>query len=166
MYLPLWGLYLKLRRFWRPAVVAEGRLYRSAQMPPSRMAKACATLGVRTVIDLRRQADKAARERVALEGVGVRHVHLVSNQTPRAEVIETFLRIMDDPANLPVLTHCTHGIGRTGVLAAVYRMEYEGWSNEDARREAQRIGGFQSFRPEASKGAFVLRYAPRKAKQS
>ena len=34
---------------------------------------------------------------------------------------------MDDPDSYPVLIHCNAGLNRTGVMVAVYRMEYQGW---------------------------------------
>jgi hypothetical protein len=58
----------------------------------------------------------------------------------RPQAIERFLAIMDDPANYPVLIHCKAGLHRTGVMAAVYRMEYEGWSPAEALREMKEHG--------------------------
>lgn len=160
-FLDMWGIYLRWFGCYRVVPVAEGRLYRSTQMPPRKMAEACQRGGVRTVIDLRRQVEWAARERDALAEVGVRHVHLVSRQVPGPDVVARFLEIMDDRANHPALIHCKHGIGRTGCLMAVYRIEYEGLEPESARREAKRIGGFQSFGVGRPKGDFILNYAAR-----
>ena len=147
---------------YRLSAVAEGRLYRAAEMPSEKLAATCVRLGVRTVIDFRRQKDKAAAERKALGKVGVGYVHLPSNQVPEQDVVNAFLKIMDDPKRLPALIHCTHGVGRTGVFSAIYLIEYEGWDNERARRESQRLGGMSSFGKGKPKGRFVLEYAPRK----
>ena len=162
-FLDMWGIYLRWFGCYRVTPIAEGRLYRSTQMPPHKMAEVCRRVGVRTVIDLRRQVDWAEQEREALAEVGVRHVHLVSRQVPDDAVVARFLEIMDEPANHPVLIHCKHGIGRTGCLMAVYRMEYAGLDPESARREAKRIGGFQSFGVGRPKGDFILNYRPRQA---
>ena len=35
----------------------------------------------------------------------------------------------------PVLIHCNAGLNRTGVMVAVYRMEYQGWSRAEAFRD-------------------------------
>ena len=59
----------------------------------------------------------------------------------RPKVIDDFLKLCDDPANYPILIHCMAGLHRTGILTAVYRMEYEGWSVADAVREL-RANGF------------------------
>jgi len=57
--------------------------------------------------------------------------------------------------------HCHDGIGRTGAFVALYRMEYQGWPNERARREAVVWPGYSSFDKDQRKGKFVLGYTPR-----
>jgi hypothetical protein len=63
---------------------------------------------------------------------------LVPQQRPRA--IDRFLALMDDRDNYPVLIHCRAGLHRTGVMTAVYRMEYDGWSPQQAIRELKANG--------------------------
>lgn len=162
LVLAAWGPFLNRLLDYRFQVVSEGKLYRSAEMPPDELARRCRRLGIRTVIDFRKPGGDVDAERAALARGGVRHVHLPSKQVPKPEVVRGFLEVMDDPANLPALLHCTHGVGRTGVLSAVFRMEYEGWSNDRARREAQRLGGIKSFRKDKPKGRFLLNYTPRR----
>jgi hypothetical protein len=40
---------------------------------------------------------------------------------------------MDNKDNYPVLIHCYHGTGRAEMYSALYRIEYENFTNEDAR---------------------------------
>ena len=47
---------------------------------------------------------------------------------------------MDNPDNYPVLIHCFAGIHRTGAFCAIYRMEYEGWTNAEAIEELRACG--------------------------
>ena len=54
---------------------------------------------------------------------------------PADENVHRFLAIMADPKNHPVLIHCYRGVHRTGTYGAIYRMERQGWSNEDAIEE-------------------------------
>ena len=54
--------------------------------------------------------------------------------------MKQFRAVMDDPCNYPVLMHCFAGIHRTGAFCAVYRMEYEHWTNEEALAELRRHG--------------------------
>ena len=69
---------------------------------------------------------------------------------------------MDDKSNYPVLIHCYHGIGRAQVYSAVYRIEYEGWSNEEARQKAAFPVTFSSFDNGTPKGEFLKSYISRK----
>jgi hypothetical protein len=46
-------------------------------------------------------------------------------------------------------------------MSAIYRMEYQRWDNERARREANLLGGMQSFNRDIEKGRFLLDYMPR-----
>jgi protein tyrosine/serine phosphatase len=58
----------------------------------------------------------------------------------RPPAIDRFLALMDDPATYPVLLHCRAGLHRTGVMVAVYRMEYEGWTREQVMAEMKAHG--------------------------
>lgn len=49
--------------------------------------------------------------------------------------LEAFYRLVDDPANHPIVVHCMGGRHRTGTLSALYRLEYDRWPVEDALRE-------------------------------
>jgi protein-tyrosine phosphatase len=63
---------------------------------------------------------------------------LIPEQRPRA--IDQFLSVLDDPATYPVLIHCRAGLHRTGIMTAIYRMEYQGWSREQAIAELKENG--------------------------
>src|SRR5260370_17386827 len=69
--------------------------------------------------------------------LGVRYVFLGPDLISRKRLphdrppaIDRFLALMDDPQTYPVLLHCRAGLHRTGVMVAVYRMEYQVWSHE------------------------------------
>ncbi len=152
--------------------VLPGELYRSSEVSPEGLARLAQKQGIRTVIDLRTMdSDKYDPEDIfqeaqALRSVGVRHVNLSTGQTPDMETVDRFLEILDDPGNRPVLIHCYHGVGRTGLFVALYLMEYAGYSNDEAihnvsRYFTLRIGGRQGFSPQSNKGAFLLEYEPR-----
>ena len=76
-----------------------------------------------------------------------------------------------DQVEKPVLVHCQHGEGRSVMLCAVYRMQHEGWSNQQAFDATARLPeslrflnhwfpGLRRFRENDSKGQFVLHYHP------
>jgi protein tyrosine/serine phosphatase len=54
--------------------------------------------------------------------------------------VKTFLGVLLDPAKKPVFFHCAQGQDRTGTMCAVYRMEIEGWKNDEAFAEMQHFG--------------------------
>ena len=54
--------------------------------------------------------------------------------------MQTFLRVMSDPRNYPVLVHCFGGVHRAGAYTALYRMEFERWTNEQALAEMKAMG--------------------------
>jgi tyrosine-protein phosphatase SIW14 len=144
--------------------VAPGALYRSGQLTADGFRDAVDRLGIRCVVNCQNEVpgeDLFADPRVALSfwdrhtvresalcrDLGVKYVHLEPDLRPdrtdpaaRPEVIERFLAVLDDPANRPVLLHCKAGLHRTGVLAAVYRMEYEGWDPLAALTELKAHG--------------------------
>jgi protein tyrosine phosphatase (PTP) superfamily phosphohydrolase (DUF442 family) len=153
-YLVLWA---ETGRF---IVVQEGKLYRSAEMSAEKLADLCREHGIRTVVDFRKEGPKTEKEAGTLEKAGVRYVHLPTEQLPGPGVVEGFLSVMSEEENLPVLIHCEHGVGRTGLHAAVYRIEFQGWSNNQARWEAMLLSGFDSFQEDTPKGRFVEEYVP------
>ena len=157
---------------YRLETSVKGALYQSGAMPPERMAAVAKRLGLRTVIDLRTYVngqdstnttplqDIDAEDR-ALAAVGVRHIHLPTGQVPSAATVARFLAVVDRPENRPALIHCYHGIGRTELFVAVYRMEYEGWSNQRARAATRFFLPGSSFSGFSEKGRFLMTYQPR-----
>jgi protein tyrosine phosphatase (PTP) superfamily phosphohydrolase (DUF442 family) len=150
----------------RFSTVAEGRIYRSGAMLPETLVDKVRRYGIKTVIDLRRYSNKVDAERSALEQVGVRHFHIPSRQIPTNETMEAFFEVMDDHADPPILIHCKHGEGRSVLFAAIYRMEYEGWSNERARRASRFLSFLGSFSPNSRKGIFIRNYVPRRGRDN
>lgn len=138
--------------------VEAGVLYRSGCLTASGFRDAVRRFGIRTIINLQDEfADpdlpksywRTARvkESELCRQLGVRYVHLppdlISKRKVPAErpkAIDGFLEVMDDPANYPVLIHCKAGLHRTGVMAAVFRMEYHGWTSAEAIAELKALG--------------------------
>ena len=105
-------------------------------------------------------AEKEAVEKLE----GVTYFNLGTDQVPTQETVDKFLTIMDDPSNYPVLLHCYHGVGRAQLFSAIYRMEYEGWSNQDAREQTRVLLKGSSFDEGAPKGDYLINYKPRPKK--
>jgi protein tyrosine phosphatase (PTP) superfamily phosphohydrolase (DUF442 family) len=147
----------------RFAAVTEGQVYRSAAMSPERLVEKVREHGIRAVVDLRSGGHEVEAERAALAAAGVKHFHVPSRQVPLDASVDAFLEIAASAENRPLLVHCEHGVGRAPLYAAIYRLEFEGWPNERARRAAWWGSGLGSFEPEDDKGGYLLRYETRRA---
>jgi protein tyrosine phosphatase (PTP) superfamily phosphohydrolase (DUF442 family) len=141
--------------------VAEGRLYRSGSMSPNKMVETVREHGIRTVIDLRTPRRDVRLEGEALASVGVRHLSIPSGITPEPEIVDEVIAELRKSENWPVLIHCKHGVGRSSLFEAFYRIEFEGWSPEEARKAAVWRSGLGSFGRDDERGQMVLDYAPR-----
>ncbi len=144
----LYGTHLRNFRTVRPGV-----LYRSGQLSPTGLDLVLRAYRIRTVVTLRTVRDPGrpypdAWEEAACAARGARHVRILprswlldeTDEPPAATTVREFLAVMDDPANHPVLVHCFAGVHRTGTLAAVFRVEYEGWDTDAAIAELERRG--------------------------
>ena len=165
----------------RLRTVTPGVLYRSGQLTANGFRDAIARFGVRTIINCQNEFPDPAlsvsfwdrstiRETDLCRDLGVRFVHLDPDLSPsrtdpaaRPVVIDRFLAVMDDPIAHPVLLHCKAGLHRTGCLAAVYRMEYEGWGPHRALAELKEHGFGDSAATAANDYVrqYVLNYRPR-----
>ena len=129
------------RLFGLPGLANVGRvadgIFRGAQPKPEGYATLKA-MGVRTVINLRSRHG----ERQAVEAAGMRSVEIPMNVMRNVDpaTVRKVLSVMTDPANQPVFVHCQHGKDRTGLVAAVYRMEVDGWSEAEAEAEMEAFG--------------------------
>lgn len=112
-------------------------LYRSAKLDSADVAQLRA-LGVKTVISLR----SFHSDTQVLEGSGIRAVRIPINTWAIRDqhVIETMRSIRSAEQQGPVLLHCLHGADRTGMMAAMYRMLYQGWPREKAIDELKNGG--------------------------
>ncbi len=142
----------------RLRTVTPGVLYRSGCLTQRGFLDAVDRFGIRTIINLQDEfpdpelpehyfGGSWCRESELCERLHVRYLwmppDIISRRkipAERPQAIERFLAVMDDPKNHPVLIHCKAGLHRTGVMAAVYRMEYENWSPAEALQEMKEHG--------------------------
>lgn len=112
-------------------------LYRSA-LPQVADWPELASLGIATVINLYQRSDSDW-----LSDPRVRQVHLPlhTDRIDDADVIAVLRSIRQAQQRGPVLIHCKHGQNRTGLIAAMYRIIYQGWSKPQALAEMHE-GGF------------------------
>jgi tyrosine-protein phosphatase SIW14 len=153
----------------RLRVVTDGRVYRSGQMTADGFREACRRYGIKTVINLQDDETHTAvderdpplpqnplnkaqkRQSEVLDEYGVRYVQLdgsalnADGAGGRPVLVDQFLEVMDDEANYPVLLHCKAGLHRTGLMTAIYRMEYEKRGRGEALEELK-ANGFGEFK--------------------
>jgi tyrosine-protein phosphatase SIW14 len=138
--------------------VTPDKFYRSGEMTAAGFREAVAFYHFRTVVNLQDEypdpnlsenyfGNGTVKESELCRRLGVRYVYLPPDLIPRRQVpghrpqaIDSFLSLLDDPANYPVLIHCRAGLHRTGVMTAVYRMEYQGWGPRQAIEELKANG--------------------------
>ncbi|MEW5818880.1 MAG: tyrosine-protein phosphatase [Cyanobacteriota bacterium] len=101
-------------------------------------------LGVKTIIDLRSRYGVAkklkARKRAEKYGFKYISIPLVPTKPPNKKQVDEFLKIVNDPEYQPVYIHCTYGQDRTGVMSALYRLEHDNWSYNQAYEEMVDLG--------------------------
>jgi protein tyrosine/serine phosphatase len=114
-------------------------LYRSAQPTAAGFIAAEKKLKLRTVISLRGYHSDAD----LLKGTSIERasVPMSAWNITNDEIISALKQIKSAQAKGPVLLHCLHGADRTGVVVAMYRILYQGWSKEQALDEMKN-GGF------------------------
>jgi len=163
--------YTREKRFRE---VEPGVFYRSGLMSAAGFTEHVQKHGIRTVINAMDEADdpdlhwsyfgdESIKESELCRRLGVRYVHLPpdllkrrGDPDDRPEAIDRFLEILDEPANHPVLVHCKAGLHRTGVLTAVFRMEYHGWTPRQAIGELK-ANGFGEYACSVS-NAYIDQY--------
>jgi len=122
--------------------VRQGVLYRSGQ-PRGPGLEFVKLYGIRTLINLRKPESKGTPEEKAFAAENGLQFYNFSIGSSAAEIDETvkrFLAIVADKSNWPILVHCSRGKERSGVLSAIYRIEYDRWSNKDALAETYHLG--------------------------
>ncbi len=65
------------------------------------------------------------------------NVPLDGYQAPTAAEVAKVLAVLSDPSNGKVFVHCRRGADRTGTVVAMYRIEHDHWSNQQALEEAK-----------------------------
>jgi tyrosine-protein phosphatase SIW14 len=117
------------------------QIYRGAQPKQGGLQK-LASLGVKTIINLRDDDERARVEEVEAHAAGFHYFNIPmgSFDRPTDKTIGDILAILNNSENQPVFVHCKLGADRTGTVIAIYRIEHDGWTSERAKSEAKRYG--------------------------
>ncbi len=167
---------------YRFDAITDGKVYKSGLIKnEDTLEKLLVNNKIKTVINLldpgvQDELNPATQEQIDIEdgfikvinarnNLNIKHVNIPSRQVPTPETLEKFFAVLDDPDSYPVLIHCYHGTGRAHMYSALYRIEYEDFSNADARSKTRFIvDGFgykSSFADGKDKGEFLMNYKKR-----
>lgn len=157
--------------------ITEGKVYKSGVIPPDEIEDYVKKYNIKSIVDLRFPGtedlvnnpeipSELIAEKEAVEKIdGVNYFNNGSDQVPQQENLDTFFKIMDNPENYPVLIHCYHGVGRAEMYSALYRIEYENFSNEEARKNVRALIKWSSFDDGTPKGEYLKAYKSRRQLQ-
>lgn len=102
--------------------------------------------GIRTVISLRQTVNDvplAAGSGLLLVRVPMKSRYVSENHGTR--IVRAMQALRQGLKAGPVLVHCHHGADRTGAIAALWRILYQGWSRQQALDEL--IAGGYGYHP-------------------
>jgi tyrosine-protein phosphatase SIW14 len=155
-------------------IVVEGTVYRSGQMSPSTLQRTIEEYGIKTIISFRHVRPERGTEEVLRKEeelctkLGTRFIHIPTSSwsvddegiIPAQEPVDRFLKVMDDQSAYPVMIHCFAGMHRTGAFCAIYRMEFQRWTNQEAMRELKELG-YKHLDDEQNVRSYLENYHPR-----
>jgi protein tyrosine/serine phosphatase len=102
-------------------------------------------MNIQTIINFK--VDEDPDERDAVNGLRFQYVRIPWNPSPSQaarydydDIASRFLETVSNEENLPAYVHCHLGRDRAGSMIAVYRMEKDGWTAEEAIREMEEFG--------------------------
>jgi protein tyrosine/serine phosphatase len=156
--------------------ITEGKVYKSGVIPPDEIEEYVKKYNIKSIVDLRmpgtndlvlnpEKPGELQQEREAVAKIkGVNYFSNPSDQVPTQDKVDSFLKVMDNPANYPVLIHCYHGTGRAEMYSALYRIEYENMNRDEARNNTRFLTKWSSFDLGKPKGDYLHNYESRKEK--
>ena len=165
---PWWYKRHHERHFRSLHVVQDGVLYRSGQVDLDGLKTIVRDYRIKTIISLRDGYSPFEQDEVDWSPyAGITHSRIPQREwqdenggVPAEQGLEEFRKIMRDPVNHPVLIHCFAGIHRTGAYCAIYRMDFQGWSNADAIAEMRALG-YTTLDGDRDILGYLERYKPR-----
>jgi protein-tyrosine phosphatase len=137
----------------------DAHVYRGGQ-PTGEGFRYLATLGVKTIVDLREADDRALDEERVVTAAGMKYVNVpMTGHTPPTETeITRILGMLEAKATGPVFVHCQRGADRTGAVIAAYHIDHDNWDNARALQDAKAhsMSPFQAPRME-----YIRNFRPR-----
>ena len=118
----------------------DEKLYRSEQLTTDDKAN-IEQLGIKTIINLR-YFDRDDNDVLFVGGqVNLLNYPILTMRTKPSDIAKVLYTVRQEQPKGAVLVHCYHGADRTGIVMAMYRVVYQGWTIDDAKQEMQ-LGGY------------------------
>lgn len=112
----------------------DKNLYRSEQLNQDDKAK-IHELNIKTIINLRYFDRHDDQDVFADDKITLINAPLLAWKIRPTEIAQVLHRIETQQQQGSVLVHCHHGADRTGIVIAMYRIIYQGWTVDDAKQE-------------------------------
>ena len=127
--------------------VVPGRFYRSAEMSRTDLEKTVRKLGIKTVIDLRLDKDSPDESGVSESqaaqkgGAAYHHIPLSSARADQKPALMDLLNLYQTE-QAPMLVHCSSGTHRSGIASAIWLLDREHYTYEQAMEQLTARYGF------------------------
>ena len=118
--------------------------YRGSQ-PTAKQYQDLKRMGVKTVIDLRKDRVERALDWSRAAGLQYFNIPLLPHRAATENQTNEFLKLVNDPANWPIYVYCRGGRHRTGQMTAIFRITNDGWTGEQAYTEMKKYDFEDSF---------------------
>jgi protein tyrosine/serine phosphatase len=149
--------------------VEPGVLYRSGALKPHNLKNVVDQYGIRTIVSLRHRWEEdpqpdwynQEKEFCARNGLTFVHIPMRGNSPPTDEQLAQWLVLLDNPKNYPILVHCSQGAIRTGIMTAIYEMEYRQKDNQKTLKELNTFGHDLDVPKRKRMCEYILNYVPR-----
>ena len=167
------GVYRALFQTYHLATVTPGVLYRDGNHSIRELCNAIRQVKPRTVVSLddAREVDDPAKpqfreEEQYLAGQNIKLVRIpvALGGWPDSAGVRAFLKTVADPANEPVLVHCSQGVRRTGMFVAAYQLSVQKFDKGQAKAAVLSFGHSEKTLDDVRK--FIDAYDPEKQELS
>ncbi len=92
--------------------------------------------GIKTIVNLRwDESVETSKQMARKHGFKFINVPMKATDQPDEKNVNKVLNALRNPNNQPVFLHCQHGKDRTGLISALYRVEFQNWYASQAREE-------------------------------
>lgn len=118
--------------------------YRGAKPKTDDQYEDLKALGVKTIIDLRSRRGPLKQSKAAKmankHGLKYVSIKLEPTNPPSKKAVKKFFEVVNDPDFQPVFVHCSYGQDRTGIMSALYRVNNDNWTFDEAYNEMLGMG--------------------------